>query len=79
MSMIGAEPLDSVYYVAFFLIGVSGGGVFMGALVFTEVYPQLEAIVTSITAAMFDCSSAVFFIFYQLFSHKGQPFYDHFG
>jgi len=63
--------LDWLWYVAFFLVGISGPGVFMGVLFLAEKHPELRAIVTSLTASMWDSSSIVFLIFHAAYFNLG--------
>ena len=63
LGAVALSPLtqsDALWFAGFILVGVSGPGVFLSALVFAERYTDAEALVTTLVAVAFDASSIVF-------------------
>jgi len=74
LSLIGINSqINSswLWYVAFFCLGISGPGVFLGSLFIGEKHPELRAVVTSFSAAMWDSSAVVFLGFHALYFESG--------
>eukprot|EP00966_Prymnesium_polylepis_P093266 2159112-Prymnesium_polylepis.1 len=65
---------DWLWFAAFLLLGAGGPGVFMGCLIFAEVFPDHRALATSVAASMWDTSSVVFLLFHALYFSLGWSF-----
>ena len=54
---------DALWYGAFFALGCSGPGVFMGCLFLGERYPEMRSVISGVGASMWDGSAMVFLLF----------------
>lgn len=63
--------IDLLWYGGFFLMGLSGPGIFLSALSLGEKFDGLEPIITPIITAMFDASSLVFLLWSVLYNGGG--------
>jgi MFS family permease len=60
---------ESYWYLAFFFIGVSGPGIFMGSMFLGEKYPRVRPIISAVAASMWDGSALVFKFFEMWYDH----------
>ena len=65
---------DLLWFAGFIMLGAGGPGVFMGCLIFAEVFPDHRALATSVAASMWDTSSVVFLLFHALYFSFGLSF-----
>uniref|UniRef100_A0A7S3SUY6 Uncharacterized protein n=1 Tax=Emiliania huxleyi TaxID=2903 RepID=A0A7S3SUY6_EMIHU len=70
---LGASSPAALWWIAFPLIGLAGPGVFMAALSFGELFPNLESVIAPLAASMFDGSAFVFLLWKLLFLRAGLP------
>ena len=60
---------NSVWFVAFMCLGISGPGIFLSCLSFGEIFPEFSALVPAVASSMWDSSSAVFLLFRLGYEH----------
>jgi MFS family permease len=66
MMGIGSE-LKGVWFVSFLLLGLAGPGIVMGCLCFGEMDPELQTVMSAVSASMWDSSSVIFLLFWVLY------------
>ena len=73
MSINSIVVSDGLWYGSFFVLGLGGPGVFLGAFALQEKHAALRAVMTALAASFWDASAIVFFFFNALYFASDPP------